>query len=467
MAETMTVRMPDGTLVENVPMGTTQKQLLEKLEAFQPDSSRSSGNLISAQDAIYQASLRQPTEQGSMDAVGRGAFNKYIRGMMNIPNTAAIAGTKLKGDQPPFSTSSYYTGNQPPQVMGQSPAADWGDQVLPPSFTPQDFQAGAQMFGEGLAGLVSGDFSKMTSWEDAKNEQALASERAAEQYPASYAIGEGLGTAAQLVSGRSRFSKDKAMFDISQSGPIKMMAQKTGKGASSFQDEMRVIADGVRGSWQSGALPSWMRRTGMRAGEAGLEAYALSAINGELDPESTAAWAAGLQTSGSVALSALTSITGKSLDQALMRSMGAVAGTAFMLQMFKSAAPGGDDYILPSIESGFNKVLATGAIAALFGLAGYGRYTGKTPFEASNLPIFADAMTSIPRAAVVSTINGIKSDPRSARIVEKLSSDPLYFGNTALRRFERAFTHEDVSLVETIDSLMDNRDFRTKYNEMN
>lgn len=467
MAETMTVRMPDGTLVEGVPAGTTQKQLLEKLKAFQPDSSRSSGNLVSAQDAIYQASLRQPTEQGSPDAIARGTFNKYMRGMMNIPNTVAIAGTKVKGDQPPFSVSSYYTGNQPPQVMGQSPAADWDDQILPPSFTPQDFQAGAQLFGEGVAGLASGDFSEMTSWEDAKNQQALASERAKEQYPGSYAIGEGIGTGLQLVSGRAKFSKDKAMYDIAQSKPMQMIAAKTGKGASNFQDEMRVIADGIRGSWESGALPTWMRRTGMRAGEAGLEAYALSAINGELDPESTAAWSTGLQTSGSVALSALTSITGKSIDQALIRSMGAVAGTAFMLQMFKSAAPGGDDYILPSIESGFNKVLATGAIATMFGLAGYGRYTGKMPFEASNLPIFADAMTSIPRGAVVSTINGIKSDPRSAKIVEKLSSDPLYFGNTALRRFERAFTHEDVSLVETIDSLMDNKDFRTKFNEMN
>jgi hypothetical protein len=92
------------------------------------------------------------------------------------------------------------------------------------------------------------------------------------------------------------------------------------------------------------------------------------------------------------------------------------------------------------------------------GAAGLGRISNKLPANA--IPRVVDAISALPRGATISVLNEMLKDPAAATVVQKLASDPNFFGSAAARRIEHAMTDEKISISGVIEDLMGNRQFR-------
>ncbi len=174
-----------------------------------------------------------------------------------------------------------------------------------------------------------------------------------------------------------------------------------------------------------------------------------------------AAYSAGGQAAGSIMLSGISAISGNGgIGSKSGRLLLAAGGVGALLQMVKSATPGGEDSVIDSIESGFNKVLGGLALGALAGISGAGRITSRFPVRA--FPDVADGITALQRGATISLLKEAVNDPTAEKVINKLSRDPNYFGPSATDRLRRAMQSERVSLSKTIEELMQGRDFLEK-----
>jgi hypothetical protein len=175
-----------------------------------------------------------------------------------------------------------------------------------------------------------------------------------------------------------------------------------------------------------------------------------------------AAWAAGTQAAGSASLAVLGGLTSGGVQSAGTKLALAAAGTTALIQTFKSISPGGDDWILPSVESAFNKVAATVGIGMISGILGTGRIVN--PKMTAQI---ADSITAAQRGGLYSVLSDAKTDSRIEVVTSKLATNPEYFGPTAMRRMERAYRNPNISISGVIDDLMENdRSFRQKYLEL-
>jgi len=292
-----------------------------------------------------------------------------------------------------------------------------------------------------------------------------------EQFPKASAAGNIAGDVTSLLQGRSglKLFRDARMVNPPLPPP------NIPTGTRAFLDD---IVDSK--------FSSMLRRGTKRSGEVGLEGAAIALLN-DGDPLATAGYAAGTQAAGSLALTLLTTKTGLGLVGS------AALGTA-LLQMFDTVVPGGDDFILPNIEGAFNHLAGAIGIGMMAGLAGTGRIpTGQAavaqsvrgaraagtptrmPLRASiteNLPSVADAITQVPRGVMVSMITDA-TDPKNPNadiqkmVIRQMAIDPEFFGATAGRRIGRSMTVEGaMSLKDTIESLLDDRRFREKLDEL-
>jgi hypothetical protein len=202
----------------------------------------------------------------------------------------------------------------------------------------------------------------------------------------------------------------------------------------------------------------WLANRAGRTTEAGIEGAVLGIMNSS-DPVELASYAAGTQAAGSAALGILGGLTSGGPMKAGGKMALAAASAAGLIQVFKSATPGGDDWILPTIEGGFNKVAATVGIGMLSGLVGSGRLTSPKLTAA-----VADQITAAQRSGLYSVLSDAREDRRIETVVNRLASNPDYFGTTAARRMERAFRNPNISITGVVDDLMESdREFRTKY----
>ncbi len=210
-------------------------------------------------------------------------------------------------------------------------------------------------------------------------------------------------------------------------------------------------------------MSTLMNRLG-RVGETGLEGFTLAALNGQADPLETAAYAAGTQAAGSVLLGGMTGLLSGGPTKAGTKLAISAVAIGAMMQIFKAATPAGNESpveVLSSLDAGFNKVALGLAAGVVSGAAGMGRVTNRFPVTA--LPQVADMITSMPRAATLSVLTQILEDPAAEAVVNKISTDPGYFDPASLRRIERAFVDEKVNISTTIEDLMNNREFRQKF----
>lgn len=274
-----------------------------------------------------------------------------------------------------------------------------------------------------------------------------------EENPIAATVGEVGADAALLVAGRLPIAKGIQRIEKRLANPSKLDLPP---GLS------RVIDDALK----SKSMRKLARGAG-RSVETGLEAAVVSAL-GDGDPVSASFFAAGAQAGGSLGLSASKALlSGGPLKIGAKLSI-AAAGTFGLIQGIKSITPGGDDSVIASAESAFNKVALVLALGMVSGIVGAGR--GRSSQLAENLPKTVDAIASSLRGISLSGIKELTRDDVDldtiSLITRKLINNPDFFGPTAGRRLLRAMTTEAVSLSDEIEKLLREKRFREKVDEL-
>jgi len=445
--------------------------------------------------------LREPVPRETGSDVGywpafmRAGVGKFADAVTGIPdaikNTVSNVGiNEIKSQSAnviPFTQQQQDIAGQIQNLSG--PALS--ERTLP--FVPNgaDVLAAGDRLGEVAAAaknLDFGQFSKnpnaATPMESLMNTEGsrLRTESMAQDHPVATAMGSAAGDIATLLTVRSPFAKGRNAAalsrEVSALAPEKlttlgndlMVAPEVRKQALS------ILADKANQSQADlkfiGEVPDFLQVMTQRAGgwkgmmkaagrpaEAGLEGAVLGVLT-DGDPSQTAAYSAGAQAAGSVGLTFLSGMTSGKLSP--MQNFGinfslAALATAGVYQAIKEVAPGGPNSPMESLKAGYSKTaLAVGA-GLLSGLAGMGR------LPAAAFPKIADAISAVPRSAVISVINDMTSDTRVERVVQKVAADPEYFGPSAARRLDRAFRNPHISISGVVDDLMMQKDFAEKY----
>lgn len=275
-----------------------------------------------------------------------------------------------------------------------------------------------------------------------------------EQFPVGAAAGDVLADVATLYTGRApigNFARQRRLIDMKKpTTPPPKMDPGFKRWATRKADDYK----------------QWFKDSGYQIAESGLEGAMLAALQDE-DPVSGAAFGVGVQALNNFSNKWWTELGTLGTKEAGIARTGLKAGvTAFALssifQIFKELTPGGRDRILESEESGYAKVAATMAIGALTNAAGFGR-PSRTQLD--DLGLLVDTWHSSRRGATMSLFNEIMNDDSGDldRITTRIFEDPSYFDVTAMRRISRSMTDENVTLGDTIETLMESdRKFRRK-----
>lgn len=180
-----------------------------------------------------------------------------------------------------------------------------------------------------------------------------------------------------------------------------------------------------------------------RAAETSLEGAGLAILK-EGDPIDTALYGAAGQVGGSIGLG-----MGKAVWKHPLWAT--VLGSAAVYQVAKDMTPGGRDRILESLESGSSHAAHALMIGAVSGMVGAGR------IRSADLPRVADAMTAIPRGAMLSLLSDMSKEEEAGgadvrNTVAHLVNNPDGFNKTQIGQLERAMT--EGTLGDTIGKMV-------------
>ena len=433
--------IPAGTIVTNAPAGITKAQILNKLN-------------------------RPGT---GLNVAGRNALSNVVNTAMAVPDLMLNASAKAINDVARIpqaigeGAAALRTGNfshfgTTPPVINRPPL---GQQFVMPR--SNEVFAGAQVLGERVGQAVTGSDMPPSTYGHARDTQQAITDAGREQFPMSALLGDAVGGAASLVGLRSPVAARSAISQLDHVRNVQAahtLAQRSFGAVANSPTLSSAINEAFK---RSTALRTISNRAG-RAVEVGLEGATLAFLNGG-DPLEIAAYGAGGQAAGSLLLGGLSAVSGSGgLGSKGLRLMGAAAGMAGLIQLVKTATPGGENSVIESIKSGFEKVGLGLALGTISGIAGTGR--GANSFPVRALPELADAITAIPRGAALSVLNEAMKDKNVEKVVNKLRSDPNYFGPNATNQINRALFSEKVSLSETIDGLMRSAGFSQKMEEL-
>ena len=397
----------------------------------------------------------------SGSAFGQAFASRMASSVANIPDVIAnIAARSVNNaaQMPDFLNPANY---QPPSsrdVRNVQPS----DPMIPVPTLGQEFVPGptgsdllglAQRGGEMAGAVATGDFNQFRP--NASAQQQSRTQAMAEQSPVASILGSISGDIMTLMTMRAPIASSRGMANLNAAEAAKLAAQtkKSVALAPSVSGALRMATEG------SSASRTLLNRMG-RIAETGLEGFALSALNGQSSPVETAAFAAGTQAAGSMLLGTMKGLFSGDLTRVGIKLAGSAVAMGALTELARSGTMGVDDPV-GSLATGFDKVMLMLATGVVSGAAGMGRVTNKFPVTA--LPQVADMITSMPRAATLSVMTQMLEDPAAEAVVGKLSTDPAYFGPAAARRIERAFIDERVNLSTTIEELMQDRDFRQKF----
>lgn len=316
----------------------------------------------------------------------------------------------------------------------QAPAV--GEDVLPiPS---------AEEIRAGISAAVpsTGPLDVQQRFELARAEQ----EQRKQEFPISTVAGQVAGDVATIATGRAPFVTSVARRQAA--GPGTVVARFVGPGAERA----------IREAFKSKGVASLARGAG-RSVEAGLEGATIAILQ-DGDPLEVAAYSAGGQAGGSALLKIGATKGG------LLGVAGAATAATAAIQMAKTLTPGGNNFILPSVEEAFEKVTFALAAGALAGAAGAGRLRGRR-FE--DFPKFMDGLTTIPRASLISLVNDTTKDTdgRMEATMKTLAEDPEFFTPNERQQLNRALKSDKISLLDTINRMSKRKSFRNKLSEIN
>jgi len=431
----MDVKMPDGTIIRGVPKGTTKQQLQSRLDKR------------NQQQAVFEEALKQRTGSTRPDpsfgeAAGMAGLETFVNTMLNIPEA---------------------TGNVLGQTAGAIRTGDFGQFQAPPG-EPQivpsanDIKATGQVLGESVGAFqqdLQGNFNRpeVTSFSDAQQDQRISEQQRREAAPNASDFGDIVGTGASLAGLRIPVATKLGQRALPAA------ASNTGRtGQLTFGGVLKDAAT-------SEPVKALARAAG-RTAEGGLEAAALSILQGK-DPVETAALSAGAQGAGSMILSAFNPGELKGLGRLGL----AAGGLTAMFRLGQEFGPG-ENNTFESIDDAFNKI-QFGILAGLTSAAaGAGRINPRNASQA--VSVAADSITSMPRGFVVGLLNKTQERKneginRVEPVLKQLSKDPTFFGKENGKKIQKAIeSKKPEKVINTIDSLFKNSDtFKKRFNSLN
>jgi hypothetical protein len=294
-----------------------------------------------------------------------------------------------------------------PTVQGMAAAVRSAPSLMPGGETPQDAYA--------------------------RNRGAIAEEEAQrrEAHPVASGAGDIAGDVATLIAGRAPFAK------LVRKAEERLLP----KAADMSFGSMNTIEPGIRRTIDralKAELPRRLARGAGRSVETGLEAAILETVKGENpDPLEAAAFAAGGQVTGSLFLEGGRGLLSGGPMKAGAKVALAAGSIAGMWQLVKSAAPGGRDRILESIEHGYDSVAFSVMLGAAASVAGAPRY--RDTKLAEELPRIIDGLASTPRGVTLSLLTDFANADQSEQqrfenVLNNLARDPGFRGRDEKER---------------------------------
>ncbi|MEQ8504580.1 MAG: hypothetical protein RIB80_04590 [Rhodospirillales bacterium] len=458
----MDVRMPGGTIIRNVPDGITRAELSRRLGL----AGISTGDQTAPEQppaipepVIPRLTMEKPPGVG--ESMGRGALTQFLGNVLGLPDLAATSAAQVASSLTPRegtfgpleavagALKAVSGGTVDPAAAAETVRTNApvpGDRVLGLP-TGEEANAVFEAAGTGTAALARGEELNFGPRVDRSLERTAQAET---EHPLAFTAGEVAGDAATLMLAAPARARLRALED----GRAVLPPSKLPAGIR------RQLDDFVRSNFMR-----TMERTGMRAAEAGIEGATLALLD-EGDPVKTAALAAGGQVMGTAAIGLNKLLMGKGISDFLLRTGGTFFSMGALIQIMKEKIPGGQDRILESLEesgTGLATVMALGGIASM---AGLDRHGGRF---AENLPRLADAMTAIPRGAMISGFKDLakamsEDDGTIERTVTELVKNPEVFGPEVARRLDRAF--RTGRLGKEIERLKNNPKFLKRLDEL-
>lgn len=412
---------------------------------------------------------------------------RFLDNMANVPDLAANVGARAANllaepfQRLPSQVDNIlhpfgHFGDEPrdPMALPEQPEPIFNPPALGQEYVPgpsgDDLMGAVQRVGETAGALRTGDFSQFG--EDPAESQRLRQIQLAEENPSAALAATISGDVLTLLTGRAPIAKARGLQELGASTRFKNAVEAAKDlGAAERVSHLNSVslAPNVKAVLtnltRDGSRFKWLANRSGRATEAGLEGMVLSALNGEADPYTTAGIAVGTQAGSSLLLAGGGKMFSGGVTNSLKNLVVASAVTGGAFQLLKSGTIGGNDYILPSMESGFDKTLLGIAAGTALTAAGQGRVTGGFPVQM--LPSIADSISAIGRASFVSIVGEMSEDPAVEAVMSKVRTNPNYFTPAEIRRLDRAVRSEDVSMSDTINDLMRNQDFAKRFEEIN
>ena len=390
-------------------------------------------------------------EQGANASIN--AANRAMSGIHDVLNPNIFGEPKnylLPGLEEPAGR------NGPPQIPN----------VILPKSDRNDLFGAAQLAGEATAALVTGDPNQFSS--NPIQQQAQVSQESRQQNPNMALVGDLFGPALLVGGARSPQAAANGIREIAR----RTLASRNGFG---FMKEAAPgassggaisLARQINGAFTTSNTAQWVATRFPRVVEAGIEGATIALID-EGDPLEVAAWTAGTQAAGSLALSLTSGLTGDGpLHQKGRRLAGYAMGMSMFIEIAKSLTPGGEDRDFARFFQSFGtttaKLAGAMGLGAFAGIAGLGRSPSRSKSILDSAVSISDAATAIPRNAVFSILNDWQKDDRIEPVLSRMASDPGYFNAEANRRIERAFLDGRTSLTNILDELSKNTKFLEK-----
>lgn len=366
----------------------------------------------------------------------------YIAGIVNRPSVQKL------GDVLGQTAGAIRTGDFTQFRSPQAPMEAFNAQPFQNLPTADDVYALAQRGGEAAAALTNGG-GQFTPMDTALNQQQNLSRQMQSEHPIASASGSALGTAAMLTGGRAPSITAARNMRLAPNGKIPNARALVPYQAPGIK---RLFTDILRSKpiQNLGGFAA-------RVGETGLEGAAVGVMESG-DPVEMALWGAGSQAAGSTLLSVMPTTAKGALG-----FVGTVAGLTVLARFGQEFSPGENNF-WDALDVPFNKAkyLLIGGI--LSGMSGMGRVNSRSIQD--NLPVFAEALSQIPRGMYLSFINDYTKDDTVKTVMDQISVQPDYFGATAQRRIERTLNNGG-SLADEMQSLMeDSREFREAFNQL-
>ena len=296
---------------------------------------------------------------------------------------------------------------------------------------------------------------------DAIQQQERRGELLRKNHPNASLFGDALGLGATMQLGRNLtgYAKNSAIKSAKLDASLARH-----KGVDKFFSEAetrREAVDVIKNQ-------AWFQRLAGKSGrsvEAGVEGYVAGLLN-DGDPIDTAAFAAGAQTAGTVALSGLSGVFKDGLGNAGRNIAVLAVGAGALSQMLNGAMPGDQNFVLDGIDSGFTKVMAGIGIGMTAAAMGYGRAGKDAGVKLAGEVI--DAMTAVPRTTVLGLVTEMQTDPDVNAVVRQLGKgDPDFFTSDEIRVLGRAqISKEPDSMAKAIEYLSKKQGFREKLEKL-